>query len=388
MFGVIQEALAEWNENVAFTATFDYYRAGIDPGGLTLEQIVDRLETERTDETDPDALVAGHHARGELVAYRGVTRIRVEFDSPSQPVHDNLPEGFEPPAGAVLVRDAPFEQACGVTPRIGQPVQALYQLPSAVGELKLGDSVSVDLPESAGGAPISRVQRMATPLSLHAWGPDALFRFGSQQPDTMREIESRTPDELVLEMVGVAGGQSCTRQVTLWTKPLYPVVRSIVTSYRSTEGELLSESRRVFSHFVECSDRFYVARKVIQASLRAGGKAHVKIFISDDLGEVPPDADDIAIRFPDSTRIGGMRNLPDVDDSGERVINILELEREDLSPQRILDPVAIAAAERALLLNGESPETRDWRWWLLAANVALVIGLSIIIAWRRGSGGE
>jgi hypothetical protein len=186
--------------------------------------------------------------------------------------------------------------------------------------------------------PLSPSSRAGMPVSK-LLDRDALLP-GDDQSSIDRRVYRKGPDRIEVVM------QTPTQTVRLvfWTAPFPPVLKAIYKENRRNPDRGTYRYRSISSDFRQCPNGMVPARVVSTSAYDSKPLCNFKEWVSEDLGRESPESTDFKLDLPPDAFIGGMTELPAVED-GVRPIRADGLSQDRIAalPQNvaeIIDPSA------------------------------------------------
>lgn len=214
--------------------------------------------------------------------------------------------------------------------------------------------------------PLSPSSKTGVPISTYLDHDTFLPR--SSAADIEQRVYRHDGDviEVVME------DQTRTVRMTFWTAPFPPVLKTLIKTDRRPTKYGTYENRSVLSDFRQCRNGLVPARIVTTSkwSLRSIGS--FKEWVSEDLGAEEPTVDDFVLYLPADTFIGGMTELPAVE-NGVRPIRVDGLRQDRVAqlPQNVADIIDPSAPPKASFQGQGGGRV----WQLILFNLAVVCAL-------------
>lgn len=158
------------------------------------------------------------------------------------------------------------------------------------------------------------------------------------------------------------------KTVVLWTKPNPAVVTQVTNEVRIGNSSDYRRHSYIASDFVNCNG-LMVPRRVRSVGMDPDKRWSVHEWVSEDLGQRPPKAEDFVIRLPANAQVQGLRNPPPVVQD-VRPVSVDALDKRDLISTARTTPAGIRWSDYTGTI-------------VVGASVLLLLGVAVFAILRR-----
>jgi RNA polymerase sigma factor (sigma-70 family) len=345
----LEDGVAKWVDQVEFTSTYKLYRGF----ARTFEDgVAGRIEDKhvwatgrfsKMDDKMRFSLDFGGPPVSTIVDGREVfgPDANISFDSVGDSNFQMFYDPYKGEGGLLRVRETIFVP--------GSP----FSLPEAL-DLENPLQPSITHTRSAPHG-IGRLFELTTMENQDETGiRTTIENLSGERIQVVRETKEAPPKE--------------RRTFVFWTKPNPVVVTQVINEYRVGNTSEYRRRAEIVSDFVNC-DGLMVPRRVLSVGMDPEKRWLVHEWMSEDLGQRPPTAEDFIIRLPANARVQGLRNLPPLVQE-VRAVSVDELDKRDLISTARTTPAGIRWSDYTGAI-------------VLGASVVLLLGVGIFAILRK-----